>query len=78
MKARNSDFKESVSFPNGALEALLLIEELIPNSDNVFDGCRQQQMLATLERYAIARVRSGGHPLDPGVWGRYLEYRASK
>jgi hypothetical protein len=79
LKARNCDFvQRGVGNANCAMEALLILERRLPNSAEIVGDCEQKAALGALARYAVARVRKGSFPVDPGVWGRFVEHQAAR
>ena len=57
------------------VEALVRVKGLPPHVAEKLAGCRTDEALATLERYAADGFRAKKPPLGPGAWGQLLAYR---
>ncbi len=78
LRARDPDFTSNrIPDVESAFEALVLLQQYFPNSSRSMGDAKQADALRALASYCIAKVRAGGLPVSPGVWGRYLEYARS-
>jgi hypothetical protein len=79
LAARNPEFSQKgVGNADSAFEALLLLDERFPHSEESLGPAGQAAALATLEAYGVAKFRANSPPVAPGVWGRYLKRLASR
>jgi hypothetical protein len=74
LEARNKDFSaEGIANVDSAFEALLLLEERFPNSEQSIGPHGQDAARAALAAYCVAKHRAKSPPTAPGVWGLYLK-----
>ena len=80
LAAHKADFSansKGLGNVESCLDAVLNLEELFPESSKLIPDGGQLQAIAAIESYCVARHRAGAPPASPGVWGRFLRYRAS-
>ena len=70
--ARNPDFEKGIVNADSTVEALLRVKQLPPHVTGKLNGCKTDEALATLERYAADGFRAKKTPLGPGAWWRLL------
>ena len=75
LSARNPDFEKGVFNADSSVEALVRVKMLPPHVAEKLAGCKTDEALGTLERYAAEGFRSRKSTLGPGAWGQLLEYR---
>ena len=75
LSARNPDFEKGIVNADSAVEALVRVKMLPPHVAEKLTGCKTDEALGTLERYAAEGFRAGKPPLGPGAWGQMLAYR---
>ena len=73
--ARNPDFEKGIVNADSTVEALVRVKSLPPHVAEKLTGCRTDETLATLERYAAEGFRAKKTPLAPAAWGLLLEHR---
>jgi hypothetical protein len=79
LRARDYDFtSKGIPDVDSAFEALVLLQQYFPDSDRSIGSAQQGQALNALSAYCVSKVRDGGLPVAPGVWGRYLVYARGK
>jgi hypothetical protein len=80
LRAHDAEFTTTgIPDVESAFEALLLLQRYFPDSDRNIGSAQQGEALSAITAYCVSKVRDGGLPVAPGVWGRYLAYtRASK
>jgi hypothetical protein len=72
--ARNPEFEKGVFNADSSVEALVRVKWLPPHVAEKLTGCKTDEALGTLERYAAEGFRAGKPPLGPGAWGQLLAY----
>lgn len=75
LSARNPDFEKGIFNADSSVEALVRVEMLPPHVAVKLTGCKTDEALGTLERYAADGFRAGKPPLGPGAWGQLLAYQ---
>lgn len=76
--ARNPDFERGIVNADSTVEALVRVKELPPHVAEKLDGCKTDEALSTLERYAEDGFRAKKSPFGPGAWGQLLAYHKER
>lgn len=70
--ANNDIITKGIAATDGALEALALLQQILPAGTQLPDSGRQDA-LAAVARVVWGRFRAGAVPVQAGPWGRFLQ-----
>ena len=75
LEARDPEFTGgTIPDVESALEALVLLQQYLPESSREIGKVQQLAALRAVADYCVANVRAGRLPVAPSAWGRYLNY----